>query len=120
MLSLLAAQLVVLLHLAFILFVVFGALLVLRWPRLAWLHLPAVIWATLIEFFGGICPLTPWENQLRRIAGESGYSGGFIEEYLLPIIYPAELTRELQIGLGIGVLAINLLLYGSVYLRRRH
>ena len=120
MLSLLAAQLVVLLHLAFILFVVFGALLVLRWPRLAWLHLPAAIWAVLSEFFGAICPLTPWENRLRRIAGESGYSGGFIEEYLLPIIYPAELTRELQIGLGIGVLAMNLLLYGSGYLRRRH
>lgn len=105
------ADLVLLLHLGFVLFVLFGALLVLRWPGLAWLHLPAVVWGAAIEFGGWICPLTPLENHFRRLAGAAGYSGGFIEEYLLAALYPAGLTREIQIMLGLLVLAVN----GAVY-----
>ena len=117
--ALLSANLVVLLHFSFILFVVFGALLVVRWPKLIWLHLPAAAWGALIEFTGWLCPLTPLENRLRRIAGEVGYPDGFIEEYLLPIIYPAELTRELQITIGAGVILINLLIYGFLFCKRK-
>jgi hypothetical protein len=84
-----AADLVVLAHLGFILFVILGGLLVLRWPRMAWIHLPAVIWGALIEFAGWICPLTPLENWLREASGTAGYQGGFIEHYLVPIVYPA-------------------------------
>ncbi|WP_041655852.1 DUF2784 domain-containing protein [Azoarcus sp. KH32C] len=114
-----AADVVVLIHAAFIVFVVAGGLLVLRWPRVAWLHLPAALWGATIEIVGGICPLTPLENALRRAAGESGYAGGFVEHYLLPLIYPAALTRELQLGLGLGVMLLNVLLYGVVATRRQ-
>jgi len=114
-----AADLVVLLHFGFIVFVLAGGLLVLRRPRYAWLHLPAVAWGAGIELFGGVCPLTPLENALRRAAGEAGYAEGFIAHYLLPLIYPAGLTREIQIGLGLLVLLVNVLIYGSVALRRR-
>ncbi len=107
----LLADLTVLLHAAFIVFAVFGGLLVLRWPRIAWLHLPAVLWAAFIEFSGRICPLTPLENHYRDLAGESGYSGDFIEHYVLPVIYPAGLTRNIQLWLGIGVVAVNVLAY---------
>ncbi len=110
---------VLLLHLSFIAFVVGGGLLVYRWPRLAWLHLPAALWGALIEFFGWICPLTPLENALRRQAGGSGYGGGFIEHYLLPVIYPGALTREIQIGLGLAVVVINAAVYGLLLCRRR-
>lgn len=103
----LASDLVVVLHLLFILFVTAGGLLVLRWPRLALLHLPAVVWGAVIEFTGSICPLTPLENHFSRLAGRQGYGGGFIEHYLLPIIYPDGLTREIQIGLGLLVVAVN-------------
>lgn len=113
----LLADVVLLLHLMFILFVVFGVLLVRRFPRLVWLHLPAAIWGALTEFTGRTCPLTPLENQLRRLGGEAGYRGGFIEHYLMPVIYPESLTRELQIVLGIGVIVINLA--GYALLRRR-
>ncbi|HSG22384.1 MAG TPA: DUF2784 domain-containing protein [Azonexus sp.] len=117
----LLADAVLLFHLAFILFVVFGALLLRRFPRLIWLHLPAVIWAGLIELIGLVCPLTPLENHLRRLGGETGYSGGFIEHYLLPIIYPPGLTREMQVGLGIAVLVINVVAYALFHCRaRRH
>ena len=88
-----AADLLILLHFGFIFFVVFGCLLVWRWSWLIWLHLPAVAWAILIEFSGGICPLTPWENHFRRLAGQQGYPGSFVEHYLLPIIYPAACAR---------------------------
>ena len=114
---LLLADAVLLFHLAFILFVVLGALLLWRFPRLVWLHLPAVIWAGLIEIGGFVCPLTPLENRLRRLSGEAGYQGGFIEHYLLPIIYPDGLPRGVQFGLGVAVLVINLLAY--TWLRRR-
>ena len=111
MLYRLLADAVLLFHLAFILFVVLGAFLVWRFPRLIWLHLPAVIWAALIEIIGFVCPLTPLENHLRRLSGETGYQGGFIEHYLLPIIYPHGLTHGVQIGLGIAVIAINVVAY---------
>lgn len=107
----LLADAVLLLHLAFILFVVLGGFLAWRWPRLAWLHLPAAAWGALIEFGGWPCPLTPLENHLRALAGEAGYRGGFVEHYLLPLVYPEALTRELQIALGLGVVAINLAAY---------
>ncbi len=112
------ADAVVVLHLGFILFVVLGAFLVLKRPALAWLHLPVVVWGAWIEFSGWICPLTPLENRLRLLGSESGYSGGFIEHYLLPVIYPDGLTRNVQLALGIAVLAINLTVYGLLWRRR--
>lgn len=115
-----AADLLVLLHSAFICFVVFGGLLVWRWWRVAFLHLPAVAWGVLLEINGWLCPLTPWEQQLRRAAGERGYQGGFIEHYLLPLIYPAGLTRGLQVWLAVCVIAINLFVYGWLLWRKRH
>lgn len=105
-------------HFAFVAFVVLGGLLVLRWPRLAWLHLPAVAWGACIELMGWICPLTPLENRLRLEAGMAGYKGGFIEHYLLPVLYPAELSRSVQIVLGLTVLLINAVLYGWLVLHR--
>lgn len=117
-----AADAVLLLHLAFILFVVVGGLLVLQWPRLALLHLPAVVWGATVEFLHLICPLTPLENRLRLAAGEQGYSGGFIEHYLEPLIYPAGLTPGIQLWLGTLVLLLNLVPYGLLLnrlLRRR-
>lgn len=116
-LSRLAADVLVLLHLAFILFVVFGGWLAPRWPRLIWLHLPAVAWGVLVEWTGWICPLTPLENHLRFAAGEAGYAGGFVDRYLLPLIYPAGLTREAQLLLGAGVVALNIFVYGFVLIR---
>ncbi len=101
------ADLVVAVHFLFVLFVVLGGLLVLRWPRVAYLHIPAAIWGAAIEFGGWICPLTPLENWLRRQAGSSGYSGGFIEHYILPILYPSTLTRTNQLVLGALVLILN-------------
>jgi len=113
----LAAAAVLLLHLAFVLFVVFGALLLARWPRLAWLHLPAAAWGFFIELSGRICPLTTLENLLRMRAGLGGYGESFVEHYLLRLIYPGSLTRGMQLALAVGVAAINLLLYGWVFLR---
>ena len=113
------ADLVVLTHLAFILFAVFGGILVLLWKRCAWVHLPAVLWAALIEFMGWVCPLTPLENWLRqRGGGGAPYTAGFVEHYLLPILYPASLSRELQWGLAGLVLVVNAGVYLFV-LRRR-
>lgn len=114
----LLADLVFLAHLAFVLFVVLGGIAVWWKPKLAWLHLPAVAWGALIEFAGWICPLTPWEQSLRRLAGENGYSGGFVEHYLFPLLYPEGLTRDVQIVLGVLVLAINGFAYALI-LRRR-
>ena len=115
------ADLTVLLHALFILFVLGGGFLVLRWPRLAWLHLPAALWGGVVELTAGICPLTDLELYWRRRGGEAGYSGSFIEHYLEPLIYPSALTAELQIVLGLGVLLLN----GAIYLylwrlRSRH
>lgn len=111
------ADLALLLHLAFVLFVVAGGLLLLKWPRLAWLHLPAVAWGGLVEFSGWICPLTPLEQRLRSMAGESVAEGDFIGRYLPPLLYPATLTREIQILLGLLVLAVNLALYWWVFIK---
>ena len=113
----LAADAVALVHLAFVLFVAFGGLLVWRWPRLAWFQAPAVLWGAWIEFAGGMCPLTPLENHLRRAVGEAGYAGGFIDHYLWPLLYPVGLTREGQWALGAGVLVINGVVYGVLWLR---
>ena len=116
----LAADTVLVVHLGFILFVLLGGLLVLRWPRLAWFHAPAAAWGMAVEFFHLYCPLTPLENHFRALAGEQGYSGGFIEHYLIPLIYPAGLTENIQIVLGLVVLAINLPPYLLLLRRRRH
>ena len=113
------ADLVLLVHFAFILFVVLGGFLVMRWPWLAWLHLPAALWGALIEFAGWICPLTPLEVSLRRAGGEAGYAGGFIERYLTPTIYPEGLTRSVQVALGLVVVVINVLVYLRLARRRR-
>jgi hypothetical protein len=107
----LLADLVVLVHAAFVLFVVLGGLLVARWRGLARIHLPAAIWAAIVEFFGWVCPLTPLENWLRQKAGESDYGSDFVARYILPTLYPEELTRELQIALGVLVILINLAIY---------
>ncbi|WP_313176598.1 DUF2784 domain-containing protein, partial [Massilia sp.] len=115
----LAAAGVLLLHLAFVLFVVFGALLLVRWPRLAWLHLPAAAWGFFIELTGRLCPLTTLEKLLRVRAGLSGYGESFVEHYLLRLIYPGSLTREMQVGLAVGVVTINVLLYGWAFLLPR-
>lgn len=107
----LLADALLLLHLAFIVFVVAGGLLVAWKKQLVWLHLPAVIWGALIEFMGGICPLTPLENHFRRLSGEAGYAGGFIEYYLWPLIYPEALTAAAQYVMGSLVVAANALIY---------
>lgn len=113
------ADFIVLLHFAFVLFVVFGGLLALRWPRSTWLHLPAVVWGILIEFTGWICPLTPLENRLRRAHGEAGYQGDFVARYILRALYPEGLTRTDQLLLGGVALAINVAVYTLVLVRHR-
>ena len=119
MLYRLVADLVVVFHALFVAFVVAGGLLVLRRPRLALLHLPAAVWGALIEFSGWICPLTPLEKSLRAAAGQAGYQGGFIEHYLLPVLYPAGLTRGVQLVLGVLVIAVNLGVYAALLWRQR-
>ena len=114
----LLADAVVLVHGFFVLFVVLGGLVVLRWRRLAWFHVPAAFWGAFIELTGGTCPLTHLEVWLRRRAGGTGYEGGFIDHYLVPLIYPPGLTRGGQIALGLFVVVLNLSIYG-VILRRR-
>lgn len=112
-----AAIAIALVHLAFIIFVVAGGFLVLRWPALMWLHLPAAIWGVLIEFGGWYCPLTTWENAALRRAGRAGYDNGFVEHYLFSIIYPQGLTRGIQIAIGIAVLVVNVWVYWKVQSR---
>ena len=118
MLFRLLADVVVVLHLAFVGLVVLGGTLLLRWPRLAWIQVPAAAWGMIIEWTGGICPLTPLENWLRARGGASGYGGGFVEHYLLAVLYPQGLTRQGQIFLGMTVLLVNAIAYGLVYARR--
>jgi hypothetical protein len=113
------ATLVVLFHFAFILFVMFGGLLALRWRWVPWVHIPCFLWGSGIEVTGGICPLTPLENRLRRAAGESEYVGTFIEHYILPLMYPAGLTRAVQLVLAVGLVALNVAIYAWVIRRRR-
>ena len=111
------ADLVLVVHFAFLAFVVAGGAFVLRWPRVAWAHVPAVIWGVLIEFFGWICPLTPLEIALRHRAGEAAYTGGFIAHYVMRVIYPDGLTRGIQVMLGILVLALNGGIYAAMIAR---
>ena len=113
------ADLIVAIHFAFVLFVVLGGLLALRWPRVVWLHVPAVVWGALVEFTGWICPLTPLENRLRRAGGEAEYQGDFIARYILPALYPDGLTRSDQLILGALALAFNAAVYTLVFLRHR-
>jgi hypothetical protein len=111
------ADLIVAIHFAFVVFVLLGGLLTLRWPQLIWLHIPAVLWGVLIEFSGWICPLTPLENYLRRQQGEAGYRGDFIARYILPVLYPEGLTRRDQLFLGALALGINVAVYAFIFLR---
>ena len=113
-----AADLVLVVHLAFVLFVVLGGLLALRWRRVAWIHAPVALYGAAIEFVGFICPLTPLEVWLRRRGGEAGYEGGFVEHYVTAALYPSGLTREVQIALGTVVLVLNAIVY-LVWWRRR-
>jgi hypothetical protein len=113
------ADLIVLVHFAFVIFVVLGGLLALRWPRIVWLHVPAVVWGALVEFTGWTCPLTPLENRLRRASGEERYQGDFIAQYILPTLYPDGLTRRDQLMLGGVALAINIAIYALVIVRHR-
>ena len=110
------ADAVALIHFAFVAFVALGSLLVVRWRSVMWVQIPAAIWGAWIEFSGGICPLTPLENSLRQLGGERGYSGGFVDHYLLPLIYPSGLSRQTQLALGTAVLVINAVVYGWVFI----
>ena len=109
------ATLVVLVHMAFVAFVVAGGVLALRWPRVAWVHLPAALWGAVIALVGWICPLTPLENWLRVRGGAPSYDTGFLEHYLLPVLYPVAMTRGLQIATGIFVVVANALVYWRVW-----
>jgi hypothetical protein len=114
----LLADVVVIFHLAFVAFALLGGLLIIKWKMAAWIHFPAAIWAAFIEFTGMICPLTPLENFLRRKSGVSGYDTGFIEHYIIPILYPESLNNDLQIVLGAVVILINAAIYAYVFLKR--
>jgi hypothetical protein len=116
----LLADCLVLVHFAFVAFVLVGGFLILWKPSLRWVHLPAVAWGVFIEFSGWICPLTPWEQALRLKAGQVGYTGGFVEHYLIPVLYPVGLTQEVQVVLGILVVAVNVAIYTFVGRRRSH
>ncbi len=113
------ADVVLCVHFLFVVFSLLGALLLVRWPKMVWGHLPAVGWAAWIEFSGNICPLTPLENMLRIRAGGSGYAGDFVGHYLLGVLYPDGLTRQTQIILGALVLGVNLVIYGYVFFWRK-
>ena len=115
----LLADLILIIHLAFVIFVLCGWLLVLKWRWVAWLHLPAAVWSAVVEFTGWICPLTPLENLFHEQAGQVGYRSDFITHYLLPVLYPDDLTRDIQLMLGTIVLAINILLYGWLWRRSK-
>ena len=113
------ANAVLVLHVLFVLFVVLGGVFVLRWRWIAWAHIPAALWGVAIEFGGWICPLTPLENRLRVMAGQPTYHGDFIARYLMPVLYPEGLTREIQVALGFAALLLNVIIYSIVVRRRR-
>lgn len=117
--ALLLADVVLVTHLAFVLFVLFGALLVLKWPQILWVHLPAILWGTFVECSGWICPLTPLENWLREQGGGMSYEGDFVGRYLLALLYPDQLTRTRQLVLGIVVITVNLAIYGWIWKQGR-
>lgn len=106
-------------HAAFVVFVVLGGLLALRWPRAALVHVPAALWGAWVALAGWVCPLTPLEVALRLRAGEAGYAGGFLARYLVPVLYPGELTRPIQVALGVAVVVFNVAVYAVVIRRRR-
>ena len=119
MLYRLLADATVLAHVGFVVFAVLGGLLVVCWRRLAWAHVPAVLWAAAVEFGGWVCPLTPLENWFRARAGLARYGSGFVEHYILPVLYPPALTREVQVVLGVSVLVVNVGIYCWVVWRGR-
>jgi len=119
MTSRVAADVLVALHMAFVIFVAAGGLLVIRWPALAWLHVPAVAWGAYAELTATVCPLTPLENVLRRAAGDAGYEGSFIDRYVMPVLYPSGLTPLDQQAIGVAVIAINVVAY-AIVLRNVH
>lgn len=118
-LAVIAADLIVALHFAFVLFASLGGLIVMRWPRVAWAHVPAALWAAYVEFSGTLCPLTPLENRLRAAGGLPTYEGGFIDRYIMPLLYPVGLTRETQLWLGIALVGINVTAYWFAFGRSR-
>ncbi len=113
------ADTIVIIHFLFIIFVITGGLLVILWPKMAFVHIPAAIWGAAVEIFGWICPLTPMENRFRDLAGETAYSGDFIGRHVLPVIYPENLTAEIQYILGGLVITVNVMIYFIVIRRRR-
>jgi len=113
------ASVVVAFHLTFVLFVVFGGVLLVRWRRIVWVHVPSVVWGIVIESTGYICPLTPIENLFRELGGELGYRGGFLEQYILPILYPIGLTRGDQLVLGMFVFVINVVFYWYAFIYKK-
>jgi hypothetical protein len=115
----LAADAVLTLHLCFVVFAIGAGFLTWRWPWVAWLHIPALLWGAWVELSSQICPLTPLENHLRVLAGEAGYSGGFLQHYLVPVLYPLGLTRHIQWALGAILVSINAIAYGRL-MQRRH
>lgn len=115
----LLADLTVILHLLFIVFVLLGALLLLKWHKLIWLHLPCLFWGVMVELMGWYCPLTPMENYFRQQAGLEMYAGDFVMQYIMPIIYPPDLTREFQLLFGITVLLMNIGIYSYLFWRSR-
>lgn len=117
--ALFLADVVLLIHLAFVLFVLFGGLLAFKWRPILWVHLPAVLWGTLVELTGWVCPLTPLENWLREEGGGAGYDGDFVGQYLLMLLYPNQLTPPVQVALGIVVMTFNLVIYGWLWKRGR-
>jgi len=113
----LLADIVVIIHFVFVIFALFGGILVLKWKQVIWIHIPAVIWAAMVEMAGWVCPLTPLEYWLRSHLQMSSYQLSFVEHYILPILYPAQLTRSMQIGLGLFVVLINVAIYYFVWKR---
>jgi len=115
----LLADSLVILHFAFTAFVIFGGFLTWRWPRIAFVHLPALAWGCWVEVSHSICPLTPWENHLRHLGGEAGYQGGFIAHYLVRVLYPPGLTWQIQWLLAAALVVINVIAYSELARRRR-
>lgn len=115
----LLADLILILHFCFVLFAVFGGLFVLRWRPVWKLHLPALSWGFLVQYFVWACPLTVWENHFRRLGGEAGYEGGFIEYYISSILYPGVISPQIHVLLAVSLVAFNLLIYAFLFLRTR-
>ena len=112
------ADLVLVVHFAFVAFVIFGGVLALRWPRVAWIHLPIALYGAAVEFIGFVCPLTPLEVALRQRGGQAGYAGGFIDHYIAAALYPTGLTRQVQLILGAALVALNVVVYGIWWKKR--